>query len=75
MTTKEHLDKHDREIAAIRSLLKQGMRMLVDSQSENRVARIEMRQAIRELQQSQKRTEKNLGDLIAALGRGTNGKH
>jgi hypothetical protein len=75
MTTKEHLDKHDREIAAIRSLLKQGMRMLVDSQSENRVARIEMRQAIRELQQSQKRTEKNLADLIAALGRGTNGKH
>ncbi len=28
--TKERLDKHDREIAAIRTLLKQGMRLVVD---------------------------------------------
>jgi hypothetical protein len=28
--TKERLDKHDREIAAIRALLKQGMRLVVE---------------------------------------------
>ena len=30
---------------------------------------------MRTMLESQKRTEKNLTDLIAALGRGTNGKH
>ena len=29
MTTKEHLTKHDREIAAIRLLIKEGMRLVV----------------------------------------------
>ncbi len=28
--TKERLDKHDKQIAAIRKLLKQGMRLLVE---------------------------------------------
>lgn len=30
MTTKERLDKHDRQIAAIRTLIQQGMRLVVD---------------------------------------------
>ena len=35
MTTKEHLSKHDREVAAIRLLLRQGMHLLVKVQQEN----------------------------------------
>lgn len=71
MTTKEHLTKHDKEIAAIRLLLRQGMRLLVDVQT----AQKRTEQGMRLLQQSQQRTEKNLAHLIAALERGTNGKH
>ncbi len=64
MTTAEHLKIHDKQIAAIRALVKQGMEMMV-----------RQRQDMRTMLQSQKRTEKNLADLIAALGRGSNGKH
>jgi hypothetical protein len=32
MTAKEHVSKHDREIAAIRTLIKQGMRLVVEVQ-------------------------------------------
>ena len=64
MTTAEHLKVHDKQIAAIRALVKQGMEMM-----------IRQRQDMRTMLVSQKRTEKNLADLIAALGRGTNGKH
>ena len=35
MTTREHLSKHDREIAAIRLLLRQGMHLLVKVQRQN----------------------------------------
>jgi len=34
-----------------------------------------MRKEMRPMLESQKRTEKNLATLIAALGRSTNGKH
>jgi DNA-binding FrmR family transcriptional regulator len=63
MTTKEHLTLHDKQIAAIRALVHEGMRLVVETRRDMRV-----------MLQSQKRTEKNLAELIAALGRGTNGK-
>ncbi len=62
MTTKEHLSKHDREIAAIRLLLRQGMRLLVDVQQENR-------QTSRNL----KRLERNVDMLVNSMRRGGNG--
>ena len=36
---------------------------------------VETRKDMRLMLQSKKRTEKNLAELIAALGRSTNGKH
>ena len=64
MTTAEHLKLHDKQIAAIRALVQEGMRLVVATRKD-----------MRQMLASQKRTEKNLADLIAALGRSTNGKH
>ena len=52
MTTKEHLTKHDKEIAAIRTLIRQGMRMLVEQQRltlETQKIAVETRKDLREL--------------------------
>ncbi len=64
MRTAEHLTLHDKQIAAIRTLVHEGMKLVVETRKDMRLMLL-----------SQKRTEKNLADLIAALGRGTNGKH
>jgi hypothetical protein len=63
MTTKEHHTLHDKQIAAIRGLVQEGMRLV-----------IETRRDIRALVASQKRTERNLETLVNTLGRGGNGK-
>jgi hypothetical protein len=62
MPTTEHLTRHDREIAAIRTLLQQGMRLLVQVQ-----------QAQKRTEEAQQRTEQNLNLLIESLRRGGNG--
>jgi len=71
MTTAQRLDQHDKQIAAIRALVKDGMQLVIATRQDMR----SMRQDMRAMLESQKRTEKNLADLIAALARGTNGKH
>jgi hypothetical protein len=63
MTIKDHLALHDKQIAVIRALVREGMQLV-----------IETRKDMRSMLESQKRTEKNLADLIAALGQGRNGK-
>jgi hypothetical protein len=47
MAAKQRLDQHDTEIAAIRKLIAQGMKMLVEFRRENRAARRELRAAKR----------------------------
>ncbi|HLK67509.1 MAG TPA: hypothetical protein VKU19_28930 [Bryobacteraceae bacterium] len=69
MTTKERLDSHDRQIAAIRKLLQTGMRMLVKMQEDQQA----MRKDLRELAAMQKRTEASLQSLINTMKRGGNG--
>ena len=64
MTAAEHLKLHDKQIAAIRALVHEGMKLVIETRKDMRL-----------MLQSQKRTEKNLADLIASLGRSTNGKH
>jgi len=64
MKAAEHPTIHDKQIAAIRTLVHEGMKLVVETRQDMRLMLL-----------SQKRTEKNLADLIAALGRGTNGKH
>ena len=57
MTTREHLSKHDREIAAIRKLILTGMKMLVRMQDEHR-------KEMAELRASQRETDRELQALI-----------
>ena len=61
-TLQEKVDRHDRQIAAIRNLVQEGMRMVVETRKD-----------IRALALAQKRTEQNLQTLIQTLNRGGNG--
>jgi hypothetical protein len=36
MTTKEHLDRHDRQIAAIRTLMQEGVRFMIETRKDLR---------------------------------------
>jgi hypothetical protein len=51
MTTKEHLSVHDRQIAAIRSLLQEGIRLMVETRRELRVTATLTRQNAEALKQ------------------------
>ena len=62
MTVAERLDKHDRQIASIRELVQEGMRLVVQSRKD-----------IRSLAVAQKRTEESLRALIDSLQGGGNG--
>jgi hypothetical protein len=52
MTNKQRLDEHDRQIAAIRTLVKQGMRMLVNLASAQRKTDANLNALISALRQS-----------------------
>jgi hypothetical protein len=54
--TKEHIEKHDCQIAAIRDLVQQGMRLVAETRKD-----------IRALATAQKRTDASLQALIASL--------
>ena len=71
-TVEARLTQHDREIAAIRKLIVQGMKLVVSNEKAYR----RLTDAHRELAEAQRVTEKKLEALIEALGRGgrTNGK-
>jgi hypothetical protein len=62
MTVTERLDKHDRQIASIRELVQEGMRLVVQSRKD-----------IRSLAAAQKRTDASLHALIDSMRGGGNG--
>ncbi len=62
MTVTERLDKHDRQIASIRELVQEGMRLVVQSRKD-----------IRSLATAQKRTDASLHALIDSMRGGGNG--
>ena len=62
MTVAERLDKHDRQIASIRELVQEGMRLVVQSRKD-----------IRSLAAAQKRTDASLHALIDSMRGGGNG--
>ena len=69
---KERIDRHDREIAAIRKLIHAGMKMIV--KHDENFLRLEeeqlaFRKEMRELRAAQRETER----LIQAFVRGGNG--
>jgi hypothetical protein len=69
MTVTERLDRHDKQIASIRDLVKEGIRMVV----ETRRLALETRKDLRELAAAQKRTDASLRSLIDSLHGGGNG--
>lgn len=60
MTTKERLDRHDKQIAAIRDLVKEGMRLVIQTRQDTR-------REIKDLIAAQKRTDASLKALIDSL--------
>jgi len=62
MTVTERLDKHDKQIASIRDLVQEGMRLVVQSRKD-----------IRSLAAAQKRTDASLHALIDSMRGGGNG--
>ncbi len=72
MTPKEHLAKHDREIAAIRKLVQEGMRMVHEYHQETRAYVRESRKEMKELRAAQKATKASLKAFIDTMrGAGT----
>ena len=76
VTVTERLDKHDKQIATIRDLVKEGIKMVV----ETRRLTLETRKDIRKLaamqlstEAAQKRTDASLHALIDSLHGGGNG--
>jgi Spy/CpxP family protein refolding chaperone len=69
MTVTQRLDQHDKQIAAIRDLVKEGIKMVV----ETRRLALETRKDLRELATAQKRTDASLHALIDSLRGGGNG--
>jgi Spy/CpxP family protein refolding chaperone len=69
MTVAQRLDQHDKQIAAIRDLVKEGIKMVV----ETRRLALETRRDLRELAVAQKRTDASLHALIDSLHGGGNG--
>jgi hypothetical protein len=70
-TFKERIDRHDREIAAIRKLLQTGMKMLVRNEEEIR----QLRAAQKETARQQKETDRQLNRFIRSLERGNGNGH
>ena len=62
MTVTHRLDKHERQIASIRELVQEGMRLVVQSRKD-----------IRSLAAAQKRTDASLHALIDSMRLGGNG--
>jgi predicted nucleic acid-binding Zn-ribbon protein len=66
---KERVDRHEREIAAIRKLIHKGMKMFVKAEEEHAAFRKELR----ELAAQQRATARELEAFIRSLRRGSNG--
>lgn len=67
----ERLDKHDRQVAAIRNLIQEGMRLVVETRKDFRIIAA-MQKRTDEMQQ---RTEAKLEALIDSMRRtGGNGR-
>ena len=69
MTVTQRLDQHDKQIAAIRDPVKEGIKLVV----ETRRLALETRKDLRELAAAQKRTDASLHALIDSMRGGGNG--
>ena len=69
LTAKQHLALHDKQVAAIRDLVREGIAMV----REIRQQQLETRKDLRALAAAQLRNEANLERLIRSLERSGNG--
>jgi hypothetical protein len=69
MTTKQRLDKHDKQIAAIRDLVQQGTRLALETRKDIRA----LAAAQKRTETAQQRTDASLKALIDTLRGGSNG--
>ena len=69
MTEKQRLDHHDKQIAAIRNLVHEGMRLVVETRRDIAQTRKDMRM----LAAAQKKTDESLKALIDTMRGGGNG--
>jgi len=65
----ERFDRHDRQIAAIRNLIQEGFRLVVETRKDFRTLAAMQKKT----DEMQKRTEAKLEALIDSLTRGGNG--
>ena len=73
LTVKQRLDQHDKQIAAIRKLIHDGMRLVLESRRESDRAAAQLRKELRELAAAQKKTEESLKAFINSMRGGGNG--
>lgn len=71
MTVKERLDQHDKQIKAIRELVHEGMRLVIQSRKDVR----EIHAMHKSLGAKQDRTEAMLQDLVGHLKKGGGNGH
>jgi len=69
MTVAERLDKHDKQIASIRALVQEGMRLVVETRKD--IRKLAAMQLTTEA--AQKRTEESLRAFIDSMRGGGNG--
>jgi len=69
VTAKQRMDQHDKQIAAIRNLVREGMRLMLETRRD--IA--ETRKDMRALAAAQKKTDESLKDRIDTMRGGGNG--
>jgi len=69
MTVTDRLDKHDKQIASIRALVQEGMRLVVETRKD--IRKLAAMQLTTEA--AQKRTEESLRAFIDSMRGGGNG--
>jgi hypothetical protein len=62
LTVKQRLDQHDKQIAAIRNLIHEGMRLVIQGRKET----VELRKEVRQL-------TRNVDHLVNTMRSGSNG--
>jgi hypothetical protein len=71
VTAKQRLDQHDKQIAAIRNLIHEGMRLVVETRKDMRT----LAAAQNTLTAAQKKTDQSLKEFIDSMRRGGGNGH
>ncbi len=73
VTVNQRLDQHDKQIAAIRKIIHEGMRLVLESRRESSQFAAQFRKELRELKAAQKKTDETLQEFIKSIRGSGNG--